>query len=52
MFGDPPSQRAAEDIAYSVARFFSKNGTLANYYMVEKFIYFFCFVLVFIFITY
>ncbi|XP_024017347.1 beta-galactosidase 11 [Morus notabilis] len=33
VFGDPPSQRAAEDIAYSVARFFSKNGTLANYYM-------------------
>ncbi|KAF3434702.1 hypothetical protein FNV43_RR21787 [Rhamnella rubrinervis] len=33
VFGDPPSQRAAEDIAFSVARFFSKNGTLANYYM-------------------
>ncbi|PON89990.1 Glycoside hydrolase [Trema orientale] len=33
VFGDPPSQRAAEDIAYSVARFFSKNGTLTNYYM-------------------
>ncbi|KAE8008752.1 hypothetical protein FH972_005235 [Carpinus fangiana] len=33
VFGDPPSQRAAEDIAYSVARFFSKNGTLINYYM-------------------
>ncbi|KAF6166452.1 hypothetical protein GIB67_038189 [Kingdonia uniflora] len=32
-FGDPPSMRAAEDLAYSVARFFSKNGTLANYYM-------------------
>ncbi|KAM7479444.1 hypothetical protein LguiA_027657 [Lonicera macranthoides] len=32
-FGDPPSQRAAEDIAYGVARFFSKNGTLNNYYM-------------------
>ncbi|KAG0493582.1 hypothetical protein HPP92_004576 [Vanilla planifolia] len=27
------SQRSAEDLAYSVARFFSKNGTLANYYM-------------------
>ncbi|XP_030524028.2 beta-galactosidase 13-like [Rhodamnia argentea] len=33
VFGDPPSQRSAEDLAYSVARFFSKNGTLANYYM-------------------
>ncbi|KAI4325420.1 hypothetical protein MLD38_030823 [Melastoma candidum] len=33
VFGDPPSQRTAEDIAYSVARFFSKNGTLVNYYM-------------------
>ncbi|KAG1360978.1 putative protein MCM10 [Cocos nucifera] len=35
VFGDPPSQRSAEDIAYSVARFFSKNGTLVNYYMVN-----------------
>ncbi|KGN43246.1 beta-galactosidase 13 [Cucumis sativus] len=33
VFGDPPSQRAAEDIAFSVARFFSKNGSLVNYYM-------------------
>lgn len=33
VFGDPPSQRSAEDLAYSVARFFSKNGTLVNYYM-------------------
>ncbi|XP_059647476.1 beta-galactosidase 13-like isoform X1 [Cornus florida] len=33
VFGDPPSQRAVEDIAYSVTRFFSKNGTLTNYYM-------------------
>ncbi|KAK9286398.1 hypothetical protein L1049_014794 [Liquidambar formosana] len=33
VFGDPPSQRAAEDIAFAVARFFSKNGTLTNYYM-------------------
>ncbi|GMY05449.1 beta-galactosidase 13-like [Fagus crenata] len=33
VFGDPPSQRAAEDIAFSVARFFSGNGTLVNYYM-------------------
>ncbi|OVA19595.1 D-galactoside/L-rhamnose binding SUEL lectin domain [Macleaya cordata] len=33
VFGDPPSQRSAEDLAFSVARFFSKNGTLANYYM-------------------
>ncbi|XP_010941318.1 beta-galactosidase 11 [Elaeis guineensis] len=33
VFGDPPSQRSAEDIAYSVARFFSNNGALVNYYM-------------------
>ncbi|KAG5547740.1 hypothetical protein RHGRI_013433 [Rhododendron griersonianum] len=33
VFGDPPSQRAAEDIAYAVTRFFSKNGSLTNYYM-------------------
>ncbi|KAF5443788.1 hypothetical protein F2P56_036316 [Juglans regia] len=33
VFGDPPSQRAVEDIAFSVARFFSKNGALVNYYM-------------------
>ncbi|KAF8033180.1 hypothetical protein BT93_D1935 [Corymbia citriodora subsp. variegata] len=33
VFGDPPSQRAAEDLAFSVARFFAKNGTLTNYYM-------------------
>ncbi|XP_058112222.1 beta-galactosidase 13-like [Magnolia sinica] len=34
-FGDPPSQRSAEDLAYSVARFFLKNSTLNNYYMVQ-----------------
>ncbi|XP_051144918.1 beta-galactosidase 13-like isoform X2 [Andrographis paniculata] len=33
VFGDSPSQRAAEDIAFSVARFFARNGTLNNYYM-------------------
>ncbi|KAK4754793.1 hypothetical protein SAY87_008550 [Trapa incisa] len=33
VWGDPPSQRAAEDLAFSVARFFAKNGTLVNYYM-------------------
>ncbi|KAK4284853.1 hypothetical protein QN277_001631 [Acacia crassicarpa] len=33
VFGDPPSQRSAEDLAFSVARFFSKNGSLVNYYM-------------------
>ncbi|GLT42924.1 hypothetical protein SLA2020_169010 [Shorea laevis] len=33
VFGDPPSQRSAEDIAYAVARFFSKSGSLTNYYM-------------------
>ncbi|PKA66373.1 Beta-galactosidase 13 [Apostasia shenzhenica] len=35
VFGDPPSQRSVEDLAYSVARFYSKNGTLVNYYMKE-----------------
>ncbi|EPS74283.1 beta-galactosidase, partial [Genlisea aurea] len=33
VFGDSPSQRSAEDIAFSVARFFARNGTLNNYYM-------------------
>ncbi|KAL9244854.1 hypothetical protein vseg_018575 [Gypsophila vaccaria] len=33
VFGDAPSQRAAEDIAFSVARWFSKNGSHVNYYM-------------------
>ncbi|KAL5066527.1 hypothetical protein RYX36_028264 [Vicia faba] len=33
VFGDPISQRSAEDIAFSIARFFSKNGNLVNYYM-------------------
>ncbi|KAL6525981.1 hypothetical protein OROHE_015505 [Orobanche hederae] len=33
VFGDSPSQRAAEDIAFAVTRFFSRNGTLNNYYM-------------------
>ncbi|XP_058085330.1 beta-galactosidase 11-like isoform X2 [Magnolia sinica] len=33
VFGDPLSQRSAEDLAFSVARFFSKNGMLVNYYM-------------------
>ncbi|KAK1422984.1 hypothetical protein QVD17_18277 [Tagetes erecta] len=33
VFGDPPSQRAAEDIAFSVARFFMNNGSMTNYYM-------------------
>ncbi|KAF7841215.1 beta-galactosidase 13-like [Senna tora] len=32
-FGDPPSMRSAEDIAFSIVRFFSKNGCLVNYYM-------------------
>ena len=36
VFGDPPSRRSAEDIAFSVARFFSKNGSLVNYYMVTN----------------
>ncbi|KAG8048213.1 hypothetical protein GUJ93_ZPchr0008g12393 [Zizania palustris] len=33
VFGDPPSQRSAEDIAFAVARFFSVGGTMVNYYM-------------------
>ncbi|KAB2600428.1 hypothetical protein D8674_010699 [Pyrus ussuriensis x Pyrus communis] len=33
VFGDPHSQRAVEDIAFSAARYFSKNGALTNYYM-------------------
>ncbi|KAL3843366.1 hypothetical protein ACJIZ3_000769 [Penstemon smallii] len=33
VFGDSPSMRAAEDLAFAVARFFAKNGTLNNYYM-------------------
>ncbi|CAL0318934.1 unnamed protein product [Lupinus luteus] len=33
VFGDPTSQRSAEDIAFSIARFFSKDGILVNYYM-------------------
>ncbi|PWA50766.1 beta-galactosidase 14 [Artemisia annua] len=33
VFGDPPSQRAAEDISFSVARFFMNNGSMTNYYM-------------------
>ncbi|KAF3336164.1 beta-galactosidase 11-like isoform X1 [Carex littledalei] len=33
IFGDAPSQRPVHDLAFSVARFFSKGGTLANYYM-------------------
>ena len=34
VFGDPPTQRTVEDIAFSVARYFSKNGSHVNYYMV------------------
>nr|GMC65111.1 beta-galactosidase 13-like [Ipomoea batatas] len=33
VFGDPPSQRSAEDLAFSVTRFYAKNGTYVNYYM-------------------
>ncbi|KAL1554443.1 glycosyl hydrolase family 35 protein [Salvia divinorum] len=33
VFGDSPSQRAAEDLAFAIARFFVRNGTLNNYYM-------------------
>ncbi|KAL9417542.1 hypothetical protein AB3S75_040510 [Citrus x aurantiifolia] len=33
VYGDPPSQRSVEDLAFSTARFISRNGTLINYYM-------------------
>ncbi|KAL6855899.1 hypothetical protein ACP4OV_018701 [Aristida adscensionis] len=33
VFGDPPSQRSAEDVAFAVARFFSVGGSMTNYYM-------------------
>ncbi|XP_009107264.1 beta-galactosidase 11 [Brassica rapa] len=33
VFGDAPVKRSVEDIAFSVARFFSKNGSHVNYYM-------------------
>ncbi|KAJ4898751.1 beta-galactosidase 14 [Raphanus sativus] len=33
VFGDPPTNRRSEDIAFAVSRFFSKNGTHVNYYM-------------------
>ncbi|XP_056698961.1 beta-galactosidase 13 isoform X2 [Spinacia oleracea] len=33
VFGDVPSQRSAEDTAFAVARWFSKNGSHSNYYM-------------------
>lgn len=36
VFGDPPSQRSAEDIAFAVARFFSVGGSMVNYYMVPS----------------
>uniref|UniRef100_A0A2P2KFZ5 Beta-galactosidase n=3 Tax=Rhizophora mucronata TaxID=61149 RepID=A0A2P2KFZ5_RHIMU len=32
-FGDPNPHRPPEDIAFSVARFFQKGGSLQNYYM-------------------
>ncbi|GAB2225222.1 hypothetical protein Droror1_Dr00006013 [Drosera rotundifolia] len=33
IFGDTPSQRPVEDIAYAVAHWFAKNGSHVNYYM-------------------
>ncbi|KAL6601348.1 hypothetical protein ACP70R_044568 [Stipagrostis hirtigluma subsp. patula] len=33
VFGDQLAMRSAEDIAYSVLRFFAKGGSLVNYYM-------------------
>lgn len=35
VFGDPPTHRTVEDIAFSVARYISKNGSHVNYYMVR-----------------
>lgn len=49
VFGDPPSTRSAEDLAFSVARFFSKNGTLVNYYMVINDLIMQCIQLIFLF---
>lgn len=34
VFGDPTTNRRSEDIAFAVSRFFSKNGSHVNYYMV------------------
>ncbi|XP_057517906.1 beta-galactosidase 13-like [Amaranthus tricolor] len=33
IFGQVPSKRTAEDTAFSVARWFSRNGSYVNYYM-------------------
>ncbi|GAB2267879.1 hypothetical protein Dimus_002855 [Dionaea muscipula] len=33
IFGDSPSSRPVEDMAYSVAHWFAKNGSHVNYYM-------------------
>lgn len=36
-FGSRDPHRPAEDVAFSVARFFQKGGSLHNYYMVNDF---------------
>ena len=36
IFGQVPSKRTAEDTAFSVARWFSRNGSYVNYYMASK----------------
>lgn len=36
-FGSRDPHRPPEDVAYSVARFFQKGGSLHNYYMVNVF---------------
>ena len=36
-WGGADPHRTAEDLAYSVARFFQTGGTLQNYYMVSPF---------------
>lgn len=40
-FGGPINQRPVEDLAFAVARFIQKGGSLVNYYMVSpSFIFF------------
>jgi len=40
-FGGRDPHRPAEDVAFSVARFFQKGGSLNNYYMVQMFLFLF-----------
>lgn len=36
-FGGPVHHRPVEDLAFAVARFIQKGGSLVNYYMVGRF---------------